>query len=132
MSDISQDPSSPTILCIENEECIRQFMDRLLRRKFGAQAVFVTNGEDAIKTLESRSHWDLVISDWHIDGQMNGGEVLLWVMESAPHLLNKYVFLSSSDSAEQAAAGADIPFIRKPADMKAICGTLSSILQASS
>ena len=128
MSDISQ--GIPTILCIEDELAVQQFMERILRRKFGVSAVFVSSGEDAIKVLEERTDWDLVISDWDINGTMNGGEILLWVMESAPHLLSKYVFLSSNEKSEATAAGADIPFIQKPADFNVICGTLNKFLLA--
>lgn len=131
MSDIKE-TESPTILCIENEFLVQQLMERVLRRKFGVNVMFVSTGEDAIKALEKKSDWDLVISDWNIDGSMNGGEILLWVMESAPHLLNKYVFLSSSEKAEAAAVGADIPIIKKPAGIQAICGTLGKFLKLAS
>lgn len=128
MPDIIQE--TPTVLCIENEASIRRFMERLLRRKFGAVVEFVSSGEEAIQTLEKRTDWVLVISDWNIDGNMDGGSVLLWVMDRAPHLLSKYVFLSSSEWAEKAAAGTGIPFLKKPAGTEDICSTLSPFLQA--
>lgn len=124
MSDINQ-----TVLVIENEAHLQATLGRLLRKKFGVNALFVASGEEAVKVLEERSDWKLIISDWNLDTGMDGGQVLLWVLNQKPDLLNHYVFFSSSVSAEEMACSTGIPFMRKPVGTDEICDTLRPFLQ---
>lgn len=117
-------PDSQTVLVIEDEVGMHETMRRLLRKKFNAEAYFVKTGEEAIRALES-SDWHLVISDWDLDTGMDGGEVLLWVLNHKPDLISRYVFFSSSSRAEEMVVGSGIPFIRKPAGADVLVATLS-------
>lgn len=128
MSDINQE----TVLVLENEDIVQRTMDRLLRRKFGATAYFVKTGEEAIRILETKSDWKLVISDWNLDTGVDGGDVLLWVLNHKPSLLDHYVFLSSSEKAEALASSTGIPFIKKPVGVDVICDTLKPFLSEAS
>lgn len=120
-----------TILHIEDDETIRKTIERILHRMFPASNIIgAASGEDALQALQEDPNYDLVISDWDIDGYVNGGDVFAWVREHEPKLLKRYIFLSGNMDAKEMCSMADIPFIEKPARPFEIRHILHAVLEA--
>jgi DNA-binding NtrC family response regulator len=101
------------ILHIEDDSDIASAMERLLRREFGAKVVTATSGEAAIKAVNS-TEFDLVISDWNIEGSMTGGDIYNLIQVEYPKVSSRYMFMSDSRLAELLCAAADLEFVEKP------------------
>lgn len=73
-----------TVLVVDDEESIRWFLRRALRR-MGGEVILTPGGEDAISVLQSGQEVDLVVLDLSMPG-MSGEEVLAYIQEHHPRL----------------------------------------------
>jgi DNA-binding NtrC family response regulator len=106
-------------------------MQRLLRRAFKTvEVTSVKSGEEVLQTLATNERkWDIVISDWNIDGRMTGGDIYNLIQVEYPNVAGSYMFMSDSRFAELLCTGAGLEFVEKPSSptriLEAVRNTLS-------
>jgi CheY-like chemotaxis protein len=88
------------VLFVDDEESIRSLGEEVLRQ-FGYTVIAAPGGREALKTLESRRHIDLLISDVGLPNGMNGRQLADAMRVSRPDL--KVLFITGF--AESAAVG---------------------------
>ncbi len=104
------------VLLIEDDDQLQRAMVRLLNRWFvGVQIETVSTATRAIEYLLavkstrklSREEgiechdgaYDLIISDYDLDGRQTGGDVLAWIKAHMPEFTQKFVFFSGNPAA---------------------------------
>jgi CheY-like chemotaxis protein len=114
-------PTSPLarILIVEDEVLTRMSLAETLR-DVGYFVVEASNADEAIAYLETGSQIDLVFSDIHMPGSMNGLELARRLRVDRPSLP---VILSSSGTAEKTT------FIAKPYRMERVLSIISKALR---
>lgn len=73
-----------TVLVVDDEESIRWFLRRALRR-MGGEVVLTASGEEAVGVLDSNQEIDLVVLDLSMPG-MSGEEVLAHIQATKPRM----------------------------------------------
>lgn len=87
------------VLIIENDALLQRSLDRLLRRWFKNADIWTAdNGQLAINSLDEQ--FDLIISDYDLNGPLTGGDVLSWIRKRRPDLVERFVFLSGNPIVE--------------------------------
>ncbi|TAL04885.1 MAG: hybrid sensor histidine kinase/response regulator, partial [Rhodospirillaceae bacterium] len=76
-------PGTGSILLVEDDPIVRQSISGKLTR-LGYQVVTASNALDAIETLKSNPHFDLVFSDVIMPGPMNGADLVREVRRRWP------------------------------------------------
>ncbi len=108
-----KDPSQTRILFVEDEDSVRTFAVRALKKK-GYDVVACNSGENALKHLEQDLKFDLLITDMVMPG-ISGAELIARVKELLPAVK---VILASGYSEEMVRQelknAADFEFITKP------------------
>lgn len=97
------------ILLIEDSEMLQKSFRRVLRDH---DLVVVSTGLDALQQLEV-GQFDLVISDFDLEGPLNGEDVYLWVQTNRPDLLKRYIFCSANSRSEDICKRDGIPYLEK-------------------
>lgn len=122
------------ILVVDDEEGIRAFLDRLLRRLPKPPPVEIetaSSAEEALDLLE-RGEYDLVISDFNMGGQ-DGITLLATAKARWPNtlrlLMTGYTDDSIKRNAERVAGVA--AFVRKPVDHKDLLVLVGGLLARS-
>lgn len=85
-------PEKQRALIVEDEATIARLQTSFLA-KLGIAADAVQTGEDAIRFLE-RQTVDLIISDIHLAGRINGIKFYHWVRDHKPQLAERFLFIS--------------------------------------
>lgn len=91
-------PGFAMVLIVEDSPRAQVFARRLVVMAVSPRPVNVviaSSAEDAIALLRS-FYFDLVVSDYDL-GNSDGGQVLSYVQESIPHMLERFVFFSGSE-----------------------------------
>ncbi len=81
-------PKGTRVLFIDDEENLRDFVTRALKKK-GISVSAVSNGKEAIKLIE-QNDFDVIISDIKMP-VMNGLEVGKWLKKNKPGYLKKFI-----------------------------------------
>lgn len=83
------------ILLVEDDELLRRALVRLVALVAPAATTYAASDYPcAVVMLESVDP-DLIICDFHL-GMHTGGDVLRWIKENKPHLIDAFVFHTSS------------------------------------
>lgn len=113
------------ILVIENDKLLQKALRRMLR---GHAVVMVATGLDAIALLED-VEFDMVISDYDLDGPLTGEDVLKWVRLNKPDLVSKYTFCSGNeDKMERLQREASVQYLLKPATAEQVQALIKTVL----
>jgi DNA-binding NtrC family response regulator len=105
------------ILVVDDEEDARDYLSRIIRRKFNCSLAKASSGEEALLKLKEEK-FDLVVLDIKMPG-LSGIDVMRRSVELAPH--TKFLAISAYDSndvANAALKAGAIDFIPKPHTME--------------
>ena len=109
----TKDASSIRILFVEDEDSVRTFATRALKKK-GYDIISCNSSENALEQLEQDCRFDLLLTDMMLPG-MSGAELAAIVKEKIPGIK---IILASGYSEEIARQGLsnsdDFDFIAKP------------------
>jgi signal transduction histidine kinase/CheY-like chemotaxis protein len=83
---------APRVLVVDDEPTLRTVQGRLLSGA-GIEVVLAATGAEAREVL-AREHFDLVISDLRMPGEMDGRELLAWLEETHPALAARALLLT--------------------------------------
>lgn len=90
------------ILLVEDDPNLQLTTTALVRRIFRhAEVEVVASAAAAIGALTSSAAPHLVLSDFDLADGSNGGEVLAWITEHRPKLVERFVFLSGNPIVEE-------------------------------
>jgi CheY-like chemotaxis protein len=117
----------PTVLIVEDEVLIRLMVADELRTA-GLQVLEASNADEAWTILESTLPVQLLFTDIHMRGRMDGFELARLVRERYPSL--KVVVTSSREPASGIRGVADA-FIGKPYDLGAVVQQVQTLLTRS-
>lgn len=110
------------ILIIEDDSLLRRSYVRMFRDH---HVVAVASGEDAVEEITRNPLFDAVLSDYKIDGCVNGGQVFNWVKTKYPRLVQRYIFVSSEDAAEELCKAENLTFLLKPTSAKEVMAAVA-------
>ncbi len=114
------------ILIIENDPHLVRMYPRALR---GHNCTIVRSGQEAIsKVMGEELSFDMIISDGQLDGPLAGEDVYECICDHLPSYADKYLFVSSSSSAQEFCAVKNIPLLEKPASAADIRKIIESVL----
>ncbi len=113
-----------TILVVDDEETLRQFMTRALQSK-GYKVLTASDGLEGLRICEER-HWeiDLLLTDITMP-RMTGDELAAKASQSWPEIRTLMV---SGYAAQQASANARENFLQKPFTCDELAGKVQQIL----
>jgi CheY-like chemotaxis protein len=122
------EPLRATVLVADDEPAVLELQLAILDA-FGATAIGVASGAEAIETLERRE-FDLVVSDMKMPGGVSGRDLFAWVKEHRPALVCGFVFVTGDTVEERAFLdGAGRRTLDKPFAMDAYVAALRCALE---
>lgn len=127
---LRRETSVANILVIEDNVQIQRAYGRMLRIAGPHNVTMVASGEDAIEHIQKNPLLDIIMSDFNIDGMLNGEQVFRWVENKHPKLARKYIFISDSERAKKLCEEYSLPYLQKPVDNATILETMGKILEA--
>jgi two-component system, response regulator PdtaR len=113
-------PAKPTVLLVEDEILIRMMIAEELR-EHGMDVLEASRAEEAVILLESALPVDLVFTDVHLPGAMNG-------LALAEHVRARYPRLKLIVTSSQRPAQIADHFIPKPYDLRAVIRQVEALL----
>ena len=116
---------SPTILAVEDEVLIREYLMELLRDA-GYEVAAASNANDAIAILESRSDIRLIITDINMPGSMDGLRLAAAVRGRWPPIKIIVVTSQARPRDDQMPRGS--LFLSKPYDPKRLVAAVQHLL----
>ncbi|HOV32655.1 MAG TPA: SpoIIE family protein phosphatase [Candidatus Hydrogenedens sp.] len=105
----------PSILIVDDELSILTLMDKILTKQ-GYEVQVCISAEKAVQILKE-SDFDLVLVDLYLKGRLNGFELMLWINENKPYLVE--IVLSGTTKIEdvvKAVYFGAYDFVLKPID----------------
>ncbi|MBI5422876.1 MAG: response regulator [Opitutae bacterium] len=118
------DASRRSVLIVDDEEFVRQFMQEVLRVCFSCRIELAIDGQDAVEKLQ-RANFDLVLTDIRMP-RLDGLQLRSWIAEHRPELSARVVFVTGNAGTLDLDSGlAHVPgaaVIRKPFTVDAIIG----------
>lgn len=115
------------ILVIENEVCIQRVWIRTFK---GHEVTVVSSGRQAMDALETVDGlFDIVLSDFNIEGGLTGIDVYLFAKTLSLAYIQKYVFCSANEIAEQFARNEGVSFFQKPFPVRLLVAEVENKLQ---
>jgi len=130
----------PTLLLADDDPVLLEVMAELLHDS-GYTVIAVEGGEAAIAALEARTSrmaagrasggtigraFDAIVLDWRMHDR-GGDEVFEWIVDNAPQLVARVVFLFDGQDVAQ---DTERPMFRKGQDSQALVGALRDIVKA--
>jgi DNA-binding NtrC family response regulator len=129
VTEVSAQGSAPVVLVAEDEIIVRMDVANALRER-GFRVLEAYNADEAIELVSATPDLDVVFSDIHMPGSMNGTELAVWLRSHRPDvpvLLTSGVFnywLSSSEHSGK------LPHVfQKPYDMDLLVDVLNALAE---
>ncbi len=122
VSSVGVAPATPTVLLVEDEVLIRLMIAEELRDR-GIHVLEASSADEALSVLESTLPVDLLFTDIHLPGDMNGVALANLAHVRYPHL--KLIITSSQEPSGGAVADT---FIAKPYDLAAVISRVEALL----
>jgi two-component system cell cycle sensor histidine kinase/response regulator CckA len=118
-----------TLLLVEDEEAVRSFSARALRKK-GYTVLEASSGEAALEQLDAHgAEVDLLITDV-VMPNLDGPSLVQRVRETRPELKVIYISGYTEDSFRQGLdQDSDVRFLPKPFTLKQLAGAVKDVLQ---
>ncbi|MBI2510933.1 MAG: response regulator [Opitutae bacterium] len=118
------DASRRSVLIVDDEEFVRQFMQELLRVSFSCRVELASDGQEAQEKLRDTS-FDLIVSDVRMP-RVDGLQLRRWIAEHRPELAERVIFITGHAGTMDLDSGlahiAGTAVIRKPFTVDAIIG----------
>ena len=127
MKRTAQEPSPVSMLIVDDEEPVRNFVDRVLREA-GYQTALAGDGPEAIETAKKLGHFDLLVTDVMMP-QMSGDELARRLRQTEPHL--KVLYLTGYSERlfkEKITLWEDEAFLDKPCSIKGLQQAVALLL----
>lgn len=106
-------PAGTRLLVVDDERVLLRLQERLVA-DMGCEVVTAESGQRAIDLLE-QEHFDAVVCDLRMPGDVDGTDVYDWLQEHRPELAGRFLFASGDVAQlEQSAAALGARCIRKP------------------
>ncbi len=99
VADPKVEPLRASVLVADDEPGVLELQLSILDA-FGASAVGVSNGTEAIRELERRD-FDLLVSDMKMPGEIGGKELYRWVRDNRPELVDGFIFVTGDTIDDQ-------------------------------
>jgi CheY-like chemotaxis protein len=125
---VSPDGVSPTILVVDDEPAIRDFLTRILRR-IGYEPVVASDGIEALAIVRTRPP-DAILCDHRMAG-MTGAAFNDAVAEISPGLARRFAFMTgdvANPSLRSIADDRGVVLLAKPFDIESVERTVEQIL----
>jgi CheY-like chemotaxis protein len=117
---------TPTVLVAEDDVIVRIAIADDLRLA-GFEVIEAGSGAEALAFLSADPPVDLILSDVHMPGRLNGIDLAAIVMDRFPQ--TRIILCSGSTDGHDLAGISGIPFIHKPYRPEAVIALVASILQ---
>src|SRR5947208_10007230 len=99
------------VLLVEDESIIRNFVTLVLER-VNFIVLPASNGAEALEVSRNHIKIDLLLTDGHIGGDINGIELAERIVDEKPEI--KVLVMSGFPDTELEAGQKRLPFLRKP------------------
>jgi len=117
---------TPTVLVAEDDVIVRIVIADDLRLA-GFEVIEAGSGAEALALLSSDRPVDLILSDVHMPGRLNGIDLAAIIMDRFPQ--TRIILCSGSTDGHDLAVISGIPFIDKPYRPEAVIALVASMLQ---
>lgn len=112
------------VLYIEDNDLLARSTLRFLRRHYPDAVVSHVDRDDAAVACLQAVQFDVVLSDYDLGPGGSGGNVLAWIEQYQPHLMTRFLFLSSDPSC----AGRGVPWLEKPCSLASLVAAIDAVL----
>lgn len=113
------------VLYIEDNELLARSTLRFFRRCYPDAVVSHVDRDDVAVACLQAVQFDVVLSDFNLSGGGNGGNVLAWIEQHQPHLMTRFIFLSSN----AACAARGVPWLEKPCSIASLVAAIDDVLK---
>jgi DNA-binding NtrC family response regulator len=117
---------TPTVLVAEDDVIVRIVIADDLRFA-GFEVIEAGSGTEALAHLSTDRHVDLVLSDVHMPGRLNGIDLAVIVKDRFPQ--TRIILCSGSTDAQEMIGISGIPFIDKPYRPETIIALVTLLLK---
>lgn len=117
---------TPTVLVAEDDVIVRIVIADDLRFA-GFEVIEAGSGTEALAHLSTDRHVDLILSDVHMPGRLNGIDLAAIVMDRFPQ--TRIILCSGSADAHEMVGISGIPFIDKPYRPETIIALVALLLK---
>lgn len=118
------------ILLVEDDAGVRNAM-RILFRIEGFQVSTAATAGDAVELLEAQETFDLIITDYHLDGGHTGTEVIAAARRVLGDSLRAILVTGDTSSAvREVASNANLRITSKPINSRELLGLVRELLSA--
>lgn len=129
-------PDYQSILVVEDEKNIRDLFQQFIQR-WGVEGHFEESPLQAIDDLTQGtiSDPDLIVLDLVFPGQLEGRDLVLWLQEHRPELLNRLIYITGNPHDEQIEfleSETDAPLVTKPMDKSDFLEAVQTVEQLNS
>jgi CheY-like chemotaxis protein len=118
------DGERATLLLVDDDPTLLYVIADLLGDA-GFSVMSVEGGDAAVSQLE-RTSFDVVVSDWQMDGG-SGGDLYRWIVMHRPDLVERFVFLSDGRVEQIRAKLPSVPVLVKGQDADGLIAMLKEI-----
>jgi PAS domain S-box-containing protein len=119
---------SQRVLLVEDEAGVRNAM-RMLFKIEGYQVAAAATAEEAIGLLTAEERFDLVITDYHLDGEHTGTEVIEAARQALGDSMRAILVTGDTSSAvRRIAANANLRITSKPINSRELLGLVRELL----
>lgn len=122
----TQPDKSPTVLVVEDDVIVRIVIADDLRLA-GFQVIEAGSGGEALAVLDTDRTVDLIVSDIHMPGRINGIDLAVTVLNRFPQ--TRIILCSGSTDGHKLAGISGIPFIPKPYRPEAVIALVTLLLK---
>ncbi|MFB6356649.1 MAG: ATP-binding protein [bacterium] len=120
------------ILVVDDEESIRELFEQFLD-KHHLNGTFSKNPLEAIDHLEltaREAEPDIIVLDLVYPGQLEGRDLVRWIKENKPHLLDRIILITGNPhdhQLEYLQEHTDAPLLTKPLDMEELLNQMARV-----
>jgi two-component system cell cycle sensor histidine kinase/response regulator CckA len=115
------------VLLVEDESIVRNFVTVALERE-NFIVLPAPNGAEALEVSRNHIKIDLLLTDGHIGGDINGIELAERIVEEKPEI--KVLVMSGFPDTESEARQKRLPFLRKPFTHAELTERVRKVLKA--
>ena len=107
----------PKILIVDDEPRITRVFGQAFEREAGYEITCANDGREALRLLQA-GHFELIVLDWRLKGEVEGKDVLAFAKKESPQTPVFVVTASVQSVREIQSLGADQCLLKPCADLK--------------
>jgi len=124
----AQPPKHETVLVVEDDAAVRDFVADVLRR-FDYEVIVAANGAEAVSICNSELHFDLLFTDVVMPGGVSGITLANHARERRPNI--KILLTSGYTGHPSVTADLEFPLIQKPYRIRELLARVRDALDRS-